>query len=90
MARTIWKFRFEISSPLRLSIPQGAQVLTVQDQDGDGCLWAIVEPENTLESRYFEIFGTGQLIHEDMGVERRYIATFQQPPYVWHVFERLN
>ena len=90
MARTIWKFRFEIVSPLRLSMPHGAEVLTVQDQDGAGCLWAIVESENKLESRYFEIFGTGQLIHGDMGVERRYVATFQQPPYVWHVFERLN
>lgn len=87
--KTIWKFRFEIISPLRISMPKGAEVLTAQDQDGTGCLWAIVEPENELESRYFEIFGTGQFIYEDVAVQRKYVATFQQPPFVWHVFERL-
>lgn len=86
--KTIWKFRFKIVSPLRISMPKGAEVLTVQNQDGAGCLWAVVNPENELESRYFEIFGTGQAMYEDMAVERKYIATFQQPPYVWHVFER--
>lgn len=87
--KTIWKFRFELVGPLQLSMPRGAQVLTVQDQGGVGCLWAMVEPENELESRYFEVFGTGHPVYEDMDVNRKYIATFQQPPFVWHVFERL-
>lgn len=90
MPRVIWEFQFEIVSPLHVSMPKGAEILTAQDQGGVGCLWAIVEPENWLESRYFEIFGTGQPIHEDQDIERRYVGTLQQPPFVWHVFERLR
>lgn len=86
--KTIWKFQFDIVSPLCISMPQGAEILSVQDQGGTACLWAIVNPESELEQRYFEIFGTGQFMRGDMGAERRFIGTFQQPPYVWHVFER--
>ena len=85
---TIWKFRFDIVSPLRLSMPRGARILAVQDQDGAACMWAIVDPEEELESRYFEIYGTGQPMHRDVEADRFYVATFQQPPYVWHIFER--
>lgn len=87
--KTIWKFPFEIVSPFQVLMPLGAEVLTAQDQAGTGCLWALVESENKLEPRYFEIFGTGQPVHGDTNVERRHIATFQQPPFVWHLFERL-
>lgn len=87
--KTIWKFTLGNGSPQRVSMPKGAEILAVQQQDGAAQLWALVDPSYGMETRYIEVYGTGQAIHEDMGVERRYVGTFQQPPFVWHVFERL-
>lgn len=87
--RTIWKFPLGDGGPQRVEMSKGTEVLTVQTQDNRPCLWAVVDPDAEVEVRYFEIFGTGQNIHEDMGVDRKYIGTFQQPPYVWHLFEGL-
>ena len=86
---TIWKFQFDIVNPLSISMPSGAQILSVQDQDGVPCMWAMVNPEKAAEMRYFEIFRTGQPMCLDKAIERRFIGTFQQPPFEWHVFERI-
>lgn len=85
--KTIWKFPLSDGSPQRIALPKDAEILTVQIQAGAACLWALVESEHDYETRYVEVFGTGQPIHEGTS-KRTYIATFQQPPFVWHVFER--
>jgi len=82
--KTIWKYQIAVMARM----PKGAEILTVQMQNEEPCVWAVVEPDAEKENRYLEVFGTGQPIHED--VERRYIGTFQQPPFVWHLFERLD
>lgn len=88
--KTIWEFPLAIVSVNFVRMPRGAEILAVQTQGDAPCLWAMVEPEAPHQSRYIEVLGTGQPIHEDMGVDRKYIGTFQQPPFVWHVFERLS
>ena len=73
-------------------MPIGAKVLTVQVQHGIPVLWAEVDTKAEKEERCFEIFGTGNEMPEDMGVERRYICTIQMPGswVVLHFYERLN
>jgi hypothetical protein len=88
--KTIWKFPLAEVSPYQITMPKEAEILTVQRQGGSACIWAIVNPDADKERRVFEVFGTGQPMHGDMGVERKYVNTFQQGPYVWHVFERVN
>ncbi len=91
--RTIWNFPLGDGSPQVIRMPVGAEILTVQVRGDRPYLWAIIKPVPSspkTEYRHFEVFGTGQDIHEDMGIDRRYIGTFQQPPYVWHVFERIS
>lgn len=90
MNKTIWKYGLELVDRQTVKMPQGGEVLTVQTQGAEPCLWALVNPEHEKEERIFEIHGTGNPIHADMGIEREYIGTFQQPPFVWHVFERVN
>lgn len=87
---TIWKFPIPLVNPAMIRMPKGAVILTVQRQSDQACLWAIVDSEAEKEVRYFIIEGTGNPIHEEAGVSRRYIGTFQAPPFVWHVFERLE
>lgn len=85
--RTIWKFPLAVSSIYQVTMPKGAEILTVQRQASQACIWAIVDPEAEKERRVFEIYGTGNPI--DVECPRKYIGTFQSPPFVWHVFERI-
>lgn len=72
-------------------MPKGAEILTVQTQNGIPCIWALVDIEAEKEPRVFDIFGTGHPVTFDMGVERKYINTFQLKggALVFHLFERL-
>jgi len=51
----------------------------------------LVNPENEIEERVIEIFGTGHNLPFDMGIERKYISTYQLSGgnYVFHAFERI-
>lgn len=86
--KTIWKYQIAIVDAQRVEMPEGAEILTAQFQDGFLCLWAMVDSSKQAKERVIEIFGTGNPIPPFVGV-RSFIATAQQPnyPLVWHVFE---
>jgi hypothetical protein len=83
---TIYKYKLEPNFGA-LQMPQGAQVLTVQMQDGTPCLWAKVDPTRPTERRTFNVYGTGHEMPDDPCLV--YVATFQMGggALVWHVFE---
>lgn len=91
MKKQIWKF--EINKVLlALEMPKGAEILTVQTQDGDNAfIWAIVDPFVEKELRHFEAFPTGQNINIDTANIHKYIGTFQITKFgfVYHLFEKL-
>jgi len=89
MNKTIWKFPLKVTDGQNISMPVGSEILTVQTQNEEPCLWALVDPKATTEIRFFEIFGTGHPVGYDMGVSRKYISTFQLRggALVFHVFE---
>lgn len=91
MQKTIWKFELEVKDKQFITLPQGAELLSVQVQNETPCLWALVNPNNEIEERCLEVFGTGHRIYYDMGVARNYIGTFQmiKGDLVCHLFERL-
>lgn len=89
--KTIYKFPLEVTDKQAVLMPTDAQILTVQVQGETPCIWAMVDPShNSKEERFFEIFGTDHPIHEDMGVGREYVGTFQLRggSLVSHLFER--
>ena len=90
MEKTIWKFELKIMDEQLIHMPKGADLLSVQTQNGIPCMWVLVDPNNDTEDRYFEVFGTGHKVHCDMGVEREYVGTFQMHNggLVFHLFER--
>ena len=92
MKKQIWKFEIKIGSYSVIKMPKSAEILTVQPQNDKVCIWALVNPDNETESRHFETHGTGHEIHYDMGIERKYINTFQlnDGMLVFHLFERIN
>lgn len=85
---TIWKYQLEIDDVVTVQMPLGARILSLQTQDNIPCLWAMVNPTNPKERRYFLIVGTG---HElpNSATEGTYIGTTQTHDgrLVWHVFE---
>ena len=79
---TIWKYPFSIAYAFMLEMPKGAVVICVQVQAGVPTLWAEVNPSNQTEYVRFRIVGTGHLL--PLG---QYLGTFQQPPFVWHLYQ---
>lgn len=80
--KTIWKFstiKDGFVDKFEIMMPKGAEILTVQQDQKNNhpTIWAMVDPNAELESRIFELHGTGTKIHEDMGIDRKYIGTYQ-------------
>lgn len=83
----IWKYPLAVIDCQFLNMPIGAQLLTVQMQNGKPCLWALVDETATeTQRRGITIHGTGNPVPDDPG---RYIATFQMMggDLVFHAFE---
>lgn len=92
--KTIWKYETPFKEKFSINMPQNAEILSVQQDEKTNipCIWAMVDTENPKEERYFELFGTGMNIYSDMGVERKYVGTYQyqRGEFVGHIFERIN
>lgn len=84
--RVIYKYTLK-AGVTTLNMPQGAQVLTVQTQNENACLWALLDPSKPTEVRTFHMYGTG---HRIDNLNLVYIGTFQleHGVLVFHVFEQ--
>jgi len=84
----IWKYKLNIYENGELEMPDGAVPLSVQSQNGQPCLWAMVDPEKELVLRKFRIIGTGHKFNNSFK-HSDYIGTFQQAEgfFIWHLFE---
>lgn len=91
MKKKIYKYPIEIKDKQQLELPVGAEILSVQTQYGEVQMWALVDPNAQKETRMFEVFGTGNDVYYDMGVDRVFISTIQLEggALVFHIFERL-
>lgn len=81
--KQIWKYDVHDGS---IRMPIGAKILSVQLQNNRPMMWAIVDPNAETEIRKFEIVGTGMGFN-DTNYMYTYIGTFQDNPFVWHLFE---
>lgn len=90
MIKKIYKYKLEITDKQTVALPADADILSVDAQLGELCLWAVVVPNNFTIERRIEIFGTGADIPTGLGISRIYLGTVVMPPFVWHVFERVS
>jgi hypothetical protein len=83
--RAVWKFPLMLQDSQSVYMPTNADLLTVQMQGEQICLWALCEPENGMSPRIILIHGTGNPIGDIEG----YIGTVQMlgGKLVFHVFE---
>ena len=87
--KTIWKYQIVPGDEIHLSIPEGAEILSVQMQGDGPCVWALADPEANKTDRVFEIYGTGHIVREG---KKKFIGTFQMygGSLVFHLFEKLK
>ena len=85
--KRIWKFELQWTDEQRIEMPSGAEIVSVAFQDDTLCIWAIIDPAMWTEYRTFVIVGTGREIPRGMILS--HLATVQQPPMVWHIFEKV-
>lgn len=87
----IFKYPLETEGQQFISLPKGAEVLTVQVQNSKPCIWALVNPELITELREFRVFGTGHPI-DCSRAELKYIGTYQllEGRFIGHLFERVK
>lgn len=70
-------------------MPQGAEILHFDDQNGEACIWCLVEPDNTKITYRFRLAGTGHPIDIDVEDRLHHIGTakFRGDMMVFHLFE---
>jgi hypothetical protein len=83
--KTIYKYTLD-SQDCTLQLPKGAEILTVQLQNQIPTLWALVNPMTVTEERHICIVGTGWQVEDNM----KYITTYMDGYFVWHVFELMR
>lgn len=85
-APRIWKYEVPVGDEIRLHMPRGAQILTVQMQGSTPCIWAKVDaaPEHSQVWRVFRWRGTGH----DADNTDNYVGTVQMMGggLVFHLF----
>jgi hypothetical protein len=92
--KTIYKY--EIKAGLNIiDMPYSAEILTVQTQEKNSYIWALVDTEHPNEARSFFTFGTGWDMEKELANHNKvikpykYIGTFQLPDFglVFHLYE---
>ena len=84
--KTIYKYILD-SQDCTLQLPKGSELLTVQLQNENLILWVLVNPNtNESEERHICIVGTGWDVEDNM----KYITTYMDGYFVWHVFELIK
>ena len=75
---TVWKFPLEYSEEIiELQLPEQARIIHTDHNNGKPCLWALVKPNNPLETRKFRILGTGQECTLKDSAQLIYIGTLK-------------
>lgn len=83
--KTIYKYTLD-SQDCTLNLPKGAEILTIKLQNNVPTLWALVNPMTVTEERHICIVGTGWQVEDNM----KYITTYMDGYFVWHVFELIR
>lgn len=98
MTRKVFRYRVELVDEQTITMPQGAQILSVARREGGRVvlgvgshgpveMWALVDPDARPEQRRFRVAGTGHPLPSDANLV--FLGTVQvaQGQLVFHIFE---
>lgn len=88
----IFKYPLQIVDQQTIMLSVSAKVLSVDNQRGSLCLWALVDPlDGLIAPRRIFVHGTGHDIPVASAVSnKQFIGTVLMEPFVWHVFEEVS
>ena len=91
MSKQIWKYIL-IDATTTMEIPENGNILSVDEQHGNICIWIEINTKNKKIPRQFEIFGTGTIMLEEEKTVRKFIGTVKlhDSNFIFHVYERLS
>lgn len=87
--KKVYKWALAIDdAPQEIAIYEQSRILHCDFQNEQLCIWIEFgySEDNRRKDRYFRVFGTGHLIPDNC----QWVATVQQPPFVWHVYEEVR
>ena len=84
--RQVWKFPLAGGGETKILMPPNTKVVHFDMQFKQPHLWAVISSGKEWEERMFRIFGTG----DDVPADWAYVATCLDPPFVWHLFEKMR
>lgn len=89
--KAIWKYPLDITDSQTIEAPEGAEFLSVIEQNGIPTLYALVNPEGPKVEQYkVQIRGTGHPIEESLLKAYVFLGTVQAGGefinFVWHIF----
>ena len=83
----VWKYVLAVRDLTTIQVPKGAEFIHAHEQQGQICLWATVDTQETRrEERTFRIAGTGHILTNG---KFDYVGTvhLDNGLIVFHVFE---
>ena len=87
MIKKVFKYKMCWESECKIQLPMNAKVLDVKVQNGDLCMWCLVDPYIKVTERVFRVYGTGEEINYPIDSSLNFIKTFFSKTFVFHVFE---
>lgn len=83
---TIWKYVLPIEDNIEIDMQIGAKILHIDNQQEEVCIWALVNPDEDIETRRFRIYGTGHPVESERD---KYIgsAMLRNSSLGFHVFD---
>lgn len=89
--KVIFKYQMPVLERFSMKLPQGAEIIRMEDQGGMFWLWALVRTDVPDEERHFWAFKCGGKIPDNLNL--RYVgfcAVFVQQELGLYIFEDLN
>jgi hypothetical protein len=85
--KTIWKFPLMLNGLCGIDMPDGTEILSIQTQNGQPCMWGLVDAAHPKVHRTFLTLGTGHPAQS--ATAQNFIGTYQTAcgSLVFHVFE---
>lgn len=84
----IWKYELTLQHKQELLIPKNRQKLSFQLQNGNPCLWVLVDEKGEKETVNIEMYGTDHFV--EYAYDLKFLGTGQFGPLVFHFFERVS
>lgn len=82
--KTIHKYRLKIVDYQSIETHIGAEIISVGEQDGNLCVWAMVDTKKPSVEKKIWVIGTGNYCAPSV---EGFVGTVAIGPHVWHVFQ---